>query len=93
MTKPRFVRSEIAKEMIRLNDEMAKLKVGSEEYLNAAKAQMQLADATGKAKKVDINALIPGVSWVIMFIIYTAYADEHIVDSRGMNFVKNMFRR
>ena len=93
MTKPRFVRSEISKEMIRLNDQMAELEVGSEEYLNAAKAQMQLADATGKIKKVDINALIPGISWVIMFIIYTAYADEHIVDSRGMNFVKNMFRR
>ena len=67
--------------------------VGSEEYLNAAKAANQLAEAAQKCKRVDVNQLIPGVASIGMFVIYMIFSERHITDTRGIQFVKGLFKR
>ena len=67
--------------------------VGSEEYLNAAKAANQLAEAAQKCKRVDINQLIPGVASIGMFVIYMIFNEKNITDTRGIQFVKGLFKR
>ena len=86
-------RKELENEIIRVKEDASTLDVGSEEYLNACKAQNQLSEAAGKLKKVDINALIPGVASVGMFVIYMMFSDTHITDTRGIQFCKNLFKR
>lgn len=67
--------------------------VGSEEYLNACKATNQLAEASQKCRRLDINQLIPGVASVGMFVIYMIFNEKHITDTRGIQFVKGLFKR
>ena len=86
-------RKELENEVIRVKEDLANLEVGSEEYLNACKAENQLAEAAGKLKKVDINQLIPGVASVGMFVIYMIFSDTHITDTRGIQFVRGLFKR
>ena len=66
---------------------------GSEEYLNACKATNQLAEAAQKCKRVDINQLIPGIASVGMFVIYMIFNEKNITDTRGIQFVKGLFKR
>lgn len=68
-------------------------KVGSEEYLNAAKAANQLAEAAQKCKRVDWNQMIPGIASVGMFVIYMIFNEKNITDTRGIQFVKGLFRK
>ena len=86
-------RKELENEVIRVKEDLANLEVGSEEYLNACKAENQLAEAAGKLKKVDINQLSPGVASVGMFVIYMIFSDTHITDTRGIQFVRGLFKR
>lgn len=86
-------RKELEQELISVKEEMEKYPVGSEEYLNAAKASNQLAEAAQKVKRVDVNQLIPGISGTIMFVIYMMFSERHITDTRGIQFVKGLFKR
>ena len=70
-----------------------KYDAGSEEYLNAAKAANQLAEAAQKCKRVDINQLIPGIASVGMFVIYMIFNEKNITDTRGIQFVKGLFKK
>lgn len=86
-------RKELEDEVIRVRADLAELDVGSEEYLNACKAENQLAEAAGKLKKVDLNTLIPSVASVGMFVIYMMFSETHITDTRGIQFIKGLFKR
>ena len=80
-------------EVIRTREMMEQYDVGSEEYLNACKATNQLAEAAQKCKRVDINALIPGIASIGMFLLYMGFSETHITDTRGIQFVKGLFKR
>lgn len=86
-------RKELEQEVIRVKGEAATLDVGSEEYLNACKAQNQLSEAAGKLKKVDTTTLITGGSSIVMFLLYMVFSDTHIVDTRPIQFAKSIFKR
>lgn len=86
-------RRKLETQMISAMDEAKKYPVGSEEYLNAAKASNQLAEAAQKCKRVDLNQFIPGIASIGMFIIYMVFNEEHITDTRGIQFVKGLFRK
>ena len=82
-------------ELIRTSEEMAKLKnVGSEEYLNAAKAQAQLAEAINKTKnKVDANVIVSTVATIATFVVMLAFNDNHITDTKVFTFTKGLFKK
>ena len=80
-------------DIVRVQEMARDYDVGSEEYLNACKATNQLAEAAQKCKRVDWNTLIPGISSVGMFVIYMIFSDTHITDTRGIQFVKGLFKR
>ena len=67
--------------------------IGSEEYLNACRATNQLAEAAQKCKRVDVNQLIPGVASITMFVIYMIFNEKNITDTRGIQFVKGLFKK
>jgi hypothetical protein len=84
---------ELEKEMMLVVEQASEYPVGSDEYLNACRASNQLAEAAQKCKRVDLNQFIPGVASVTMFIIYMVFNEEHITDTRGIQFVKGLFRK
>lgn len=86
-------RKELEHGVVSVMEKAEKYPVGSEEYLNAAKASNQLAEASMKMKKVDVNALIPGVASIGMFVIYMIFNEKNITDTRGIQFVKGLFKR
>ena len=90
MTNPR---KELELEAVSVIEKAEKYSVGSEEYLNAARASNQLAEAAQKMKKVDVNQLIPGVASIGMFVIYMIFNEKNITDTRGIQFVKGLFKR
>lgn len=90
---PDSPKRELEKEVVRIKEDLGELKVGSEEYLNACKAENQLAEAAGKLRKVDLNTLITGGVSITMFVIYMCFSETHISDTRGIQFVKGLFKR
>lgn len=86
-------RKSLEYEVIRVKEMAQDYDVGSDEYLNACKATNQLAEAAQKCKRVDLNVLIPGVSSVGMFVIYMIFSDTHITDTRGIQFIKGLFKK
>lgn len=90
---PDSPKRELEKEVVRIKEDLGELKVGSEEYLNACKAENQLAEAAGKLRKVDLNTLITGGVSITMFVIYMVFSETHISDTRGIQFVKGLFKR
>ena len=92
MDKPKFVREELRNEMLRVDSEMKELEVGSEQHLNAAKAQVQLAQARRESKVVEWNNLIPAFSGVAMYVIMMAFQQEHILDTRLIQNMMNLWR-
>lgn len=86
-------RQKIEGEIVRVQEQASTLDVGSEEYLNACKAQNQLSEAAGKLKKVDTNQLIAGGSGVAMFVLYMIFSETHIVDTRPIQFCRSLFKR
>jgi len=73
--------------------EAGKYEVGSDEYLNACKATNQLAEAAQKCKRVDWNQMIPGAASIGMFVIYMIFSEKNITDTRGIQFVKGLFKK
>lgn len=90
---PNSPKKELEDEVIRIKGDLGNLEVGSEEYLNACKAENQLAEAAGKLRKVDLNTLITGGVSITMFVIYMMFSETHITDTRGFQFVKGLFKR
>ena len=86
-------RKDLEHQMVAVVESAESYDVGSEEFLNAAKSANQLAEAAQKCKRVDINQLIPGIASVGMFVIYMAFSDTHITDTRGIQFIKGLFKR
>lgn len=72
---------------------MKDLEIGSEEYLNAAKANNQQAEAAQKLKAVDPMQIINlGVSLACVVITIVA-SEAHILDTRPVTFIRGLFRR
>ena len=90
---PDSPKRELEKEVVRVKKDLGELKIGSEEYLNACKAENQLAEAAGKLRKVDCNTLITGGAGIVMFLLYMWFSEHHISDTRGIQFVKSLFKR
>ena len=86
-------KQKIEDEIVRVQEQASTLDVGSEEYLNACKAQNQLSETAGKLRKVDPNLLISGGSSVAMFILYMIFSETHIVDTRPIQFCRSLFKR
>lgn len=86
-------RKELERHMVEVANAAENYEVGSEEYLNACKSANQLAEAAQKSKRVDINQLIPGIASIGMFVIYMIFNEKNITDTRGIQFVKGLFKR
>ena len=87
------VRKKVLDELSSNVEGMSQLELGSEEYLNAAKASNQQAEAAQKLKGVDamqIANLATSVFCVIMTIIAS---ENHILDTRPVTFIRGLFRR
>lgn len=67
--------------------------VGSEEFLNACKAENQLAEAAQKTEAVKLDTLVTGGISIGMFLLYMAFSETHITDTRAIQFAKGLFRR
>lgn len=87
------IRQEIEDRIKVVKDASTGYDVGSEEFLNACKAINQLSEADGKLKDVDANVMVTGAVTILMFGVYMIFADTHIVDTRGIQFVKSIFKR
>lgn len=86
-------KKELEKEVMVLRSDMGDMTPGSEEYLNAAKAANQLAEASQKMKKIDVNQMITGGVSIIMFLLYMGFSETHITDTRAYNWAKGLFKR
>ena len=86
-------RKELEREVVDLRFNMGGMEPGSEEYLNAAKATNQLAEASQKLKKLDVNQLVTGAVSILMFIMYMGFSENHITDTRAIQWAKGIFRR
>lgn len=86
-------RAELEQEIINLRGDMDGMEPGTEEYLNAAKAANQLAEASQKTKKLDVNQLITGGISIVMFLLYMGFSENHITDTKAYTWAKGLFRR
>ena len=86
-------RKELNDEILVLREGMEQYPVGSEEYLNACKATNQLAEASQKLKRIDVNQLITGGISIGMFVLYMAFSENHITDTRAYQWAKGLFRK
>ena len=87
------VRKEIEDQIKVVRDASMGYPVGSEEFLNACKAENQLAEASGKLKIVNADTMITGGVSVGMFLLYMIFSDTHIVDTRPIQFAKSVFKK
>lgn len=86
-------RKELEEEIVGIRNDMHQMDPGSEEYLNAAKAANQLAEASQKTKKIDVNQMITGGVSIVMFLLYMGFSENHITDTRAYNWAKSLFRK
>ena len=93
MFKKNTLKKETYDSLVRLNDELDKLPPGSDEQLNACKAYNQTVEAYRKLDTVDVNALIPGIATVVTFVLYMAFSETHIMDTRPITFCKSLFKK
>ena len=87
------IRKEIEDQIKVVRDASMGYDVGSEEFLNACKAENQLAEASGKLKIVNADTMITGGVSVGMFLLYMIFSDTHIVDTRPIQFAKSVFKK
>lgn len=87
------VKKQLEMEISSLQEKMGSMDPGSEEYLNASKAANQLAEASQKTKKVDVNQMITGGVSISMFILYMIFSENHITDTRAYQWAKGIFKR
>jgi len=86
-------RKELEDQIKVISDASMGYDVGSEEFLNACKAENQLAEAAGKLKVVNADTMIGGGVSIAMFLLYMAFSDTHITDTRAISFCKSLFRK
>lgn len=86
-------KKELEQEIMSCKNNMGKMDPGSEEYLNASKAINQLAEASQKTKKIDVNQMITGGVSIVMFLLYMGFSENHITDTRAYNWAKGLFKR
>ena len=86
-------KKELEEEIVVVRGNMENMDPGSEEYLNAAKAINQLAEASQKTKKIDVNQMITGGVSIVMFLLYMGFSENHITDTRAYNWAKGLFKR
>lgn len=86
-------RKQLVDEIIRVKEEMSQYDVGSDEYLTATKAMNQLSETIGKLSPFDKTVLISSCGGCAMFVIYMIFSETHITDTRGIQFIKGLFRR
>ncbi len=72
---------------------MEGLEIGSEEYLNAAKANNQQAEAAQKLKAVDPMQIVNLAVSLACVVITIAASEAHILDTRPVTFIRGLFRR
>ena len=86
-------RKKVLEELSSNVETMSQLPIGSEEYLNAAKASNQQAEAAQKLKAVDPMQIATLVSSVFCVILTVVASENHILDTRPVTFVRGLFRR
>lgn len=86
-------RKELENEVVSAKEAMEKYPVGSEEYLNASKAINQLSEASQKVKKIDVNQLVTGGVSILMFLLYMGFSENHITDTRAIQWAKGLFKK
>lgn len=87
------IKKEIEEQIKVVRDASMGYDVGSEEFLNACKAENQLAEAAQKTKIVSADTMIAGGTSVGMFLLYMIFSDTHIVDTRPIQFAKSLFKK
>lgn len=86
-------RKDLEKHVVEIADAAENYEIGSEEYYNACRSANQLAEAAQKCKRVDLNQMIPGIASIGMFVIYMIFNEKNITDTRGIQFVKGLFKK
>ncbi len=87
------IRAEIEEHIKMVKDASTGYDIGSEEFLNACKGINQLSEADSKLKEIDANTMITGGVTIGMFLVYMIFSETHITDTRGIQFVKSIFKR
>jgi len=92
METKRKIKREMYDTLLDQNEALGTLTPGSEDHLNACKALNQVTEAYGRLNKIDPNLLIDGAISIGMFVLYMAFSDTHIMDTRPVQFCKNFFK-
>ena len=93
MNKKVSARQKVLDELSMNVDNMQKLDIGSEEYLNAAKATNQQAEAAQKLKSVDVMQIANLAVSTFLVVVTIAASENHIMDSRPVTWVRGLFRK
>lgn len=86
-------RKKVLEELTQNVNGMQELQIGSEEYLNATKAANQLAESQQKLKAVDWMQVANLGCSTLLVIVTIAASENHILDTRPVQFVKGLFKR
>lgn len=87
-------KKELKKEVIRCRNDIGELEVGSEEYLDACRAERELSSAIKDLSEID-KALIAGGGSIALFLLYMWFSENHITDTRWASLLgslKNPFK-
>ena len=87
------VRKKVLDELSANVDNMSQLPIGSEDYLNAAKASNQQAEAAQKLKSVDVMQVASLATSVFCVVLTIVASENHILDTRPVTFIRGLFRR
>lgn len=87
------IRKELHEQILSVRDASMGYVVGSEEFLNACKAENQLAEAAQKTEMVKLDTLVTGGISIGMFLLYMAFSETHITDTRAIQFARGLFRK
>jgi len=87
------VKKELEEQIKVVRDASMGYDVGSEEFLNACKAENQLAEAAQKTKVISADTVVAGAGTALMFLTYMIFSDTHIVDTRPIQFAKSVFKK
>ena len=82
------------KELARSTKEMAELEVGSEEYLNATRANAQQAEAINKYRLViSPDMILYSTLTASVFVAGLIFSERHIMDTRLVQFSTGLFQK
>lgn len=88
------VKKLMEKELARSTKEMAELEVGSEEYLNATRANAQQAEAISKYRLViSPDMIVYSTLTVGVFAAGLIFSERHIMDTRLIQFSTGLLQK